>query len=252
MFLLAYMTGSYTCCHRSWHLKCTDRIPAFILHKSLNQSDNVQVYSTFEQITPLCSKVNICIWKPANLPALRKHTYHTFTTVLRLQWGVYWKAVSLRCVTRNICKSSDTLQNYISLSRDELCPEDKLQRWISIIVSLLHSWYESGGPVLKATKSSCICLDKWSSSFKTHMPGYLIDFTFKKKQCSLPLKLDCKLLPQHIIEAGVIWEVMSVLTLFSPFCENSICEKSILNDMNSSWYCCLHARGAQCLILGFW
>lgn len=38
-------------------------------------------------------KPNIWIWKLANFPAPRKHTYHTFTTVLRLQWGVYWKAV---------------------------------------------------------------------------------------------------------------------------------------------------------------
>lgn len=55
-----------------------------------------------------------------------------------------------------------------SLSRDELCPEDKLQWWISIIVSLLHTFCESGGLALLASKSSHICWDKQSSSFQTH------------------------------------------------------------------------------------
>lgn len=55
MFLLATMTGSHTCFRRSWHLKCTDRIPAFVLHKSLNRCDNVKVSSIYEQITSLCS-----------------------------------------------------------------------------------------------------------------------------------------------------------------------------------------------------
>ena len=55
MFIRASMIGSHTCCHRRWHLKSTDFITAFVLHKSLHQWDNVHVSSIYEQITSLCS-----------------------------------------------------------------------------------------------------------------------------------------------------------------------------------------------------
>jgi len=41
---------------------------------------------------------------------------------------------------------------FLSLSGDDLCPEDKLQWWISIIVFFLHSYSEGGGLVLEASK----------------------------------------------------------------------------------------------------
>lgn len=189
--------------------------PNLLLHKSLNQCDNVQVSIVSMNNHLIVLKLNIWIWKPTNFPAPRKHTYRTFTTVLRLQWRVSYNKLFLCAVWHITSASHPTHCKMISLSlsisRDELCPEDKLQRWISIIVSLLHSFCESGGPALKASKSSRLSLDIWSSSFQTHM---LPDTNFVlEKKLTTPTA--------DFLEAGVIWEVMSILTFFSPLCEKS-------------------------------
>lgn len=55
----------------------------------------------------------------------RKHTSHEGA---RLQWRASYTKVPFCTVTHSIYESSDTLQNYHSLPRDEQCTEDKQQR----------------------------------------------------------------------------------------------------------------------------
>lgn len=119
--------------------------------------------------------------------------------VLKLSRGSIVKLFLSWRVTCHICKWSDTAELSSSISRDGLCPEDKLQWWISIIDSLLHSCFQSGGLPPKAN-SSWICSHKLSI-FQTSSPQQptVTPFFFeKKKTFSLPLKWCCKVLPQQV------------------------------------------------------
>lgn len=82
-------------------------------------------------------------------------------------WGVaYWKP--FHCIAWHKASASQPTRWKImapppssSLPGDELCPKDKLQRWISIIVNLLRSFRGSGG-VFEARDSSRLSLHQWS------------------------------------------------------------------------------------------
>lgn len=95
--------------------------PNLLLHKSLNQCDNVQVSIVSMNNHLIVLKLNIWIWKPTNFPAPRKHTYRTFTTVLKLQWGVSYNKLFLCAVWHITSASHPTHCEIISLS---------LPRWV--------------------------------------------------------------------------------------------------------------------------
>lgn len=168
---VSFCLSSWTC---HIQLKCKDFIPASMLHKPLNQCDNLQVSGSYEQITSFCSNWTSVSGSLQSCPLLE----NTHIIPLQQCWDCSEGSIQklFLCTMWHVTSASHLTHCRIispSLSWDELCPEDKLQRWISIIVSLLHSCCERGGPALKAGKSSHICLDKWSSSFQTCMPGYL-------------------------------------------------------------------------------
>lgn len=151
------------------------------LHESLKLCDNVQVSIA---LTYHHLKLNIWIWKPTNFLVPWKCIYLTFTMVLRLQWGVSYKKLFL-CAVRHLTSASHLTHCKIislSLSRDELCPGDKLQRWISIIVSLLRSFCGSGVPALKASNISYPSLDIFEQQFSNSYAN-LQKLCFRKKVC---------------------------------------------------------------------
>lgn len=206
-------------------------------------------------------KLNICIWKPAILPSPRKHTH---ITPLQQCWDCSEGSIEklFLCTVWHVTSASHLTHCRVispSLSWDELCPEDKLQRWISIIVSLLHSCCERGGPALKAGKSSHICLDKWAAVFQlvclvTWLRLHVSEtkkMQFYRLQ-STPAVFFFFLLQQELLE-----KVMSVLMFFfffSPhYYENFSQREFILTDITSSGPCWLNApRGSVFDKTGFW
>ncbi len=152
IFILTAMTG-----HNNCRLKCTDFTAASMDDKSLNHCDDVQVCSISEQITSFCSNLTSGWRGLQHFPAPRKHISYLYIcaetavrgSIKKLFPCAVWHETSASHPTH--CRII-SLSLPLSLSRDELYPEDKLHRWISIIVSLLHSCCESGGPALKAGK----------------------------------------------------------------------------------------------------
>lgn len=78
MLDVCFILYNWTGYHRSWHLKCTDSIPTCC---SINHSSSLTMCIRTNHLIAL----ELNIWMPTNFPAQWKHTYHTFTAVLRLQ-----------------------------------------------------------------------------------------------------------------------------------------------------------------------
>lgn len=133
-----------------------------MIHKSQNLSDSAQVSNISEQITPFCT--NWTSGSGSLRTSLPLQTHITPSqqcrdcsdgSIEKLFLCAAWHTTSASHSTHRRIISLP-LSPFFSLSRDELCPEDKLQRWISIIVSLLHSCCESGDPILQESKSVAI------------------------------------------------------------------------------------------------
>lgn len=149
-----------------WPRTCCDVALEWVyeLHK---QRDSVTARRSPWTIASLSLQLNIWIGKTENFGAAPCGSANAAARGDG-RWGRcrLLKAVSLHRVTRNICKSTGTLQKLWPrlpppLPGDELCPKDKLQRWISIIVNLLRSFRGSGG-VFEARDSSRLSLHQWS------------------------------------------------------------------------------------------
>ena len=131
---VSFCLDSWTC-HRRGHLKREDFLPASVASGS------------YEQITSLRSSWTSGPGSLQSCPLLE----NTHITPLQQCWDCSEGSIEklFLCTVWHVTSASHLTHCRIispSLSWDELCPEDKLQRWISIIVSLLHSCCEGGGP----------------------------------------------------------------------------------------------------------